>query len=70
MRTTFNMEAPMFKKLLFAVYLVSLLFLTSCLWGCGKPAEETKEMKPQEEVTAEPDTGMVDTTAVEMEEEM
>jgi hypothetical protein len=59
------MEAPMFKKLLFVVYLISILFLTSFIWGCGKPAEETKEMKPQEEVTAEPDTVMIDTSAVD-----
>ncbi len=53
----------MLKKILFIV--ISLLFLTFIMWGCGKAGEETKEMEQQEQMETVPDTGMVDTTAVD-----
>lgn len=58
-----KMEVFMLKKILFIV--ISLLFLTFIMWGCEKAGKETKEMEQQEQMETVPDTGMVDTTAVD-----
>jgi len=55
----------MFRKLLLLVCTISLLFIMSGIGGCGKKAEETKEMKQQEQMKTTPDTGAVDTTAMD-----
>ncbi len=57
------MEVLVLKKILFII--ISLLFLTFIMWGCGKAGEETKEMEQQEQMETAPDTGMVVTTAVD-----
>jgi hypothetical protein len=51
------------KKFLFIV--ISLQFLIFFMWGCGKADQGTGEMEVQEQMETAPDTGMIDTTAVD-----
>lgn len=55
----------MFRKFLLSICMISVVFLSVTVGGCGKKAEEGKEMQKQEQTTPAPDTGAVDTTAMD-----
>jgi hypothetical protein len=55
----------MFRKFLLSMCMISVVFLSVGVWGCGKKAEEGKETQKQEQMAPAPDTGAVDTTAMD-----